>query len=65
MWNTLLLRVLISIKQVIRHTFFKTGFVIYNKPPLKKTETVTHGKITLLPRFAEEYIFANGGVDLD
>ena len=34
-WSTFLLRVLINTMQIIKHTFFKTGFLISNNLSLK------------------------------
>ena len=34
-WSTFLLRVLINTMQIIKHTFFKTEFLINNKLSLK------------------------------
>ena len=46
--------VLINFVQVIKNIVFETGFVVNDKPPLKKENS-----------YAWEYISVNGGAQLD
>ena len=53
--------VLIEIVQVIKYIFFRTGFFIVNKPPLKKENSYSWLDYIVLEISAG----ANGGKDLD
>ena len=50
--------------QVIKNTFFETGFVINNKPPLKKVNSYAWLDYVVTENL-QEYISANGGKNLD